>query len=132
MAFRIEDLMFSITTTGENEAVMRLEGCDDLTMEVLFASCGMTQHLPCNGDLNLANVAEGIHIAFRPKPENLQILEEELEDALAAIRAVQAALAPPAPASVVDDEEDDDESFTPLPDLGDGGDVAPLTMSDGD
>lgn len=96
MAFKIEDLMFSITVEDENEAVMRLEGCDDLTMEVHFASCGLTQLTRCQGELNLAAPAEGRHVAFRPRPENLAILQEELEDALEALKAVQAALAAPA------------------------------------
>lgn len=92
MAFKIEDLMVSVTIDNKGKAVMRMEGCDDLTMEVLFASCGKTQIIPCN-----PNQGHAANVAYPVTADHLQALRQELEDALNDLATIEAALAVPAP-----------------------------------
>ena len=94
MAFKIEDLTVSVTVDNKGQAVMRMEGCDDLTMEVYFASCGKTQIIPCNADQ-----AHAADVAFQVTADHLQALRQELEDALNDLATIEATLAVPAPVS---------------------------------
>lgn len=91
MAFKIEELMVSVTVEDKGQAVMRLEGCGDPTIEVLFASCGKTQIVPCN-----PNQGHAANVAYVPSIEHLQALRQELQDALDDLATIEAALEVPA------------------------------------